>query len=139
MTPQFSSYVEVRTIGSLATSYPGMLVQVSNTTVADTVDSYVAIHILASDDVTPIDIGVNAKSRNVGVVQIDVYTPKDTGAGEGGDIAKVCSKIFKRLTANIGTEGQATFKDPSILDRGTVRGRHKTEMRVPYRYDFVDE
>lgn len=139
MTPQFISYVESRTINALGTSYPGMQVQVSNMTVTETGATFVAVHVLASDDVTPINLGIESKSRNVGIIQIDVYTPKDMGAGEGGTIGKVCAGLFKRITVSVWTEGQATFKDPVILDRGTVRGMHKTEMRVPYRYDFTDE
>lgn len=138
MTPTFCSKVETIFADAMAILYPDMSVYFSNSAVPKDLDEYAVIHIMASEDVIPINLGITAKSRNVGVIQVDVYTPQDTGAGLGSTIANAIGKVFKRQVVAAGTEGQITFKDSSVVDRGEVRGRHKQQMRVPYRYDFSD-
>jgi len=138
MTPNFFSFVESRFQTFMNAEYPTMNIYFSNSPVPEDVAEYAVISILASEDVLPINLGIESKSRNPGLIQVDVYTPKDTGAGEGQAIAYFASRIFKRQVLAVGVEGTVTFKDPSVQDRGEVRGRHKEQMRCPYRYDFKD-
>lgn len=138
MTPQFASFVEERFSVAMQTQYPGMSFYFSNSKVPTDLDEYAVLHIMSSEDVMPINLGITAKSRNVGLIQVDVFSPKDIGAGRAQNIAYYTGSIFKRQVLQVGTEGLITFKDPSVVDRGEVRGRHKQQMRVPYRYDFQD-
>jgi hypothetical protein len=138
MTPTFFSYVEARFQAFMSAEYPTMKLYYANPPLAEQVGEYAVIHILASEDVLPTNLGIESKSRNVGIVQVDVYTPKDTGAGEGQAIAYYASRIFKRQVLSVDREGVVTFKDPSVMDRGEVHGKHKEQMRCPYRYDFKD-
>lgn len=137
MTPEFKTSVEELFQTEFPTAYDVPIV-FSNAPIPDSVPSYVALHIMASDDTDPINIGIKSKSRNVGVIQVDVYTPKDTGSGLAIRMAYAAGKVFKRKNVIVGAEGLIVYKDPSIQDRGEVRGRHKHMMRVPYRYDFKD-
>lgn len=138
MTPNFIRFVETRFQDNFSLLYPAVPISFSNVPVLKKIDTFVSLHVLASEDTMPINIGHEAKSRNVGIIQVDVYTPKDQGAGEAYEIAYASGNIFKRRSISVGTEGLVVFKDPSIQDRGEVRGRHKHMMRVPYRYDFSD-
>ena len=138
MTPNFIRYTESRFNTEFVALYPNVPIFFSNVPVPNTVDTFVSFHIMASEDTLPINVGQEAKSRNVGLVQVDVFAPKDQGAGEAYEIAYACGHIFKRQSWIIGSEGLAVFKDFSIQDRGEVRGRHKHMMRIPYRYDFSD-
>lgn len=138
MTPEFIQYVETKFQAEFSVLYPNVPIMYSNVPVPDTVDTFVCIHVMASEDTIPINVGIKAKSRNVGLIQVDVFTPKDQGAGEAYKMAYASGGIFKRVDANVASEGHAVFKDPTIQDRGEVRGRHKHMMRVPYRYDFTD-
>lgn len=138
MTPEFIRFVETRFQTEFPLVHPGIPMLFSNVPVAKTVDTFVCLHVLASEDTMPINLGRLAKSRNVGLIQVDVFTPKDQGAGEAYQMAYDAGMIFKRQDLNVGSEGLVVFKDPAIQDRGEVRGRHKHMMRVPYRYDFQD-
>lgn len=138
MTPTFIRFTEKRFQDLFSAAYPSVPIFFSNVPVPDTVTSYVGMHVLASEDTMPINVGHEAKSRNVGLIQVDVYTPKDTGAGLAYTMAYAAGMIFKRQDLLVGSEGNVVFKDPSIQDRGEVRGKHKHMMRVPYRYDFKD-
>jgi hypothetical protein len=138
MTPAFIQFCETRFQTEFSLLNPQMPILYSNVPVPDTVDAFVCLHVMASEDTMPINIGHEAKSRNVGLIQVDVFTPKDEGAGEAYNMAYQAGMIFKRQDLSVGGEGLVVFKDPSIQDRGQVRGRHKHQMRVPYRYDFKD-
>ena len=138
MTPAFIRFCETRFETEFALLYPTIPQFFSNVAVPETMNSYVCMHVMASEDTMPINLGHEAKSRNVGLIQVDVFTPKDEGAGEAYEMAYAAGVIFKRQDLSVGTEGLVVFKDPSIQDRGEVRGRHKHMMRVPYRYDFRD-
>lgn len=138
MTPTFLSGVETYFSTYMQANHAGINFYFENSAVPEDLDTYAVLHILPSEDVLPINLGISSKSRNVGLIQVDVYTPKDTGAGVGNSLAAAIGRSFKRKTMNMGTEGFAVFKDPSVQSRGNVRGRHKEQMRCPYRYDFED-
>ena len=74
---------------------------------------------------------ITAKSRNVGILQVGVYTAKDGGEGQGGDIAQFAGRIFRRQVRSVTTEGTVTYKDPTTMSMGTVRGRNMQVVRVP--------
>lgn len=138
MTPELKADLETLFTAQMTILYPGMPLLFSNVPVPDTVDVYAVMHVLASEEAFPINLGIESKTRNVGLIQVDVFTPKDQGSGEAHRIAYAAGNIFKRQVRNILTEGTVTLKDPSVTDRGEVRGRHKQMMRIPYRYDFKD-
>jgi hypothetical protein len=137
MTPDFVAFVEGRLKASIEAAYPGIPIMFSNVPVANTVDTFIAVHVMASDTALPISLGLSAYSRNVGVIQIDVFTPKDKGSGSASRIALFCGKILHRVRGVVSDEGVATFKDYAIQDRGEVRGRHKHMVSIPYSYDFI--
>jgi hypothetical protein len=77
-----------------------------------------------------------SKNRNVGIVQVDIYVPKDQGAGEARTTAVAAGKYFQRLSLSVAGEGFAQFKESSISGRGEQRGRYKHMAVIPYYYDF---
>jgi hypothetical protein len=138
MTPDFIAAVETRFRDGMRATHPTLPLFYSNVPVPDTVETFAVIHVMASDQVNQIHLGATSRSRNNGLVQIDIYTPKDIGAGEGMRIAHRAAKLFKRAGFFVTTEGFARFRDASIQDRGEARGRHRAMVRVSYRYDFND-
>jgi hypothetical protein len=135
MTDDFISYCETRFRDYIRAEYPRMEILFSNLD-APSDETFVVLHVMVSDLVIPLSLGKAADSRNVGFLQIDIYTKKNIGTGLSRRIAKYAATIFQRHNAIITTEGNATFKDCAIMDRGEVRGRHKREIRVAYSYDF---
>ena len=138
MTPEFASYVETLWEAFMQTDYPAVPIFFDNADAPEnTASSYAVIHIMASEDTMPINTGINAKSRNVGVIQVDVFSSVDIGPGEAHGIANECGKLFKRRVAAVMNEGTVTFKDFSAVSRGQMAGKFKYMMRIPYRYDFT--
>lgn len=137
MTPLMIADAETFFINSMTSEYPTMQLIFANDDPPDTQAIYSCIHVMASEDVIPINLGITSKSRNVGVVQVDVFAPPDVGAGAARERAFYIAGQFKRRVANVGVEGTVTYKDPSIVSRGQVSGRYKYMMRIPYRYDFT--
>ena len=139
MTPDFLSAVEEFFANYMAANHAGVPFFFENSKASNEQGLHAVIHILPSEDVLPINLGITSKSRNVGLVQVDVYGPKDTGAGPTNTLAYQIGKAFKRQQLTIVAEnGHCVFKDHSVQSRGEVRGKHKEQMRVPYRYDFQD-
>lgn len=138
MTPTFNSTVESFFDAYMQANQPSIPFYFTNSDVPEDLGIFVVFHILASEDVLPINLGIDAKSRNPGLIQIDVYAPKGVGGGPSNTLAYNIGRAFKRLVLPVATEGYVTFKDPSVQDRGEIRGRHKEQVRVPYRYDFSD-
>ena len=139
MTPLFASFVEELWQAGMQSEYPAVPIYFDNADAPDNDNTtYAVIHIMASEDTMPINLGVTAKSRNVGVIQVDAFSPVDIGPGAAHAIAKYSGTLFKRLVSPVGNEGTATFKDYSAQSRGQMGGKFKYMMRIPYRYDFTE-
>ena len=139
MTPNFHTEVESFFAAYMAANHAGVPFYFDNSKVPKNQEIYVVFHALPSEDVLPINLGITSKSRNVGLIQVDVFGPKDVGAGSANTLAYNIGRAFKRRQLTIVADnGHLVFKDPSIQPRGPVQGKHKEQMRVPYRYDFQD-
>jgi hypothetical protein len=100
------------------------------------VSSYVRFFVLPSEDTVPIGIGETAKSRNIGIVQANVYGPRSKGGGPTHRIATVIWKALSRLQMEVLGEGAIFFKEGSVLDMDITGEEYLHITRVPYRYDF---
>lgn len=139
MTPNFHAEVETFFSNYMTVNHVGVPFYFDNSKVPKNQEIYVVFHALPSEDVLPITVGINAKSRNVGLIQVDVFGPKDVGAGSANKLAYDIGRAFKRRQITIVSDnGNLVFKDPAVVPRGPVQGKHKEQMRVPYRYDFQD-
>ncbi|AWY09163.1 hypothetical protein vBRpoSV10_41 [Ruegeria phage vB_RpoS-V10] len=136
MTPNMISAVEAFALTVMAGPYSSIPCIMSGQAVPEKAKTYVRFWVIPSEDVMPIGLGEDAKSRNVGIVQVDVYGPKDKGAGQTGNIAEYIRKQFHRLPLAVGSEGWVVFKDAGVKDMGDLGEEHRQMMRVPYRYDF---
>lgn len=137
MTPDFVAAIETRFRDGMVAEYGSDFpLYYSNVPVPEGVEDFAVVHVINDNETRPINLGGEAKSRVVGIVQIDVFTPKDTGAGKGKRIAQVAGRIFHRQKFHVTSEGHVTMGDLYIEDRGEVRGRHKEMCSIPYRYDF---
>lgn len=136
MTPTMISTCEAFIIDKVRDAYPNVPLVMSGQAVPSKTSVYIRLYVLASDEVLPMSLGIEANSRNVGLIQADVYGPKDRGAGETGDIAFFLAKQFRRKTLFAGEEGTIVFRDAAVKDMGDDEEEHRQSMRVPYRYDF---
>lgn len=137
MTPDFASHVETLWQAFMQANHPAVSIFFSNADAPENdLTNYAVIHIMASEDTVPINTGINAKSRNVGVIQVDSFSPIDVGPGAAHAVADACGLLFKRRVDSVTSEGTVTFKDYSAVSRGQIGGKYKYMMRIPYRYDF---
>lgn len=137
MTPKMIGTLEATIIAYLQANHPTTTLLMSGQAVPNKSSLYVKFFVIPSADTIPINIGKSAKSRNVGIIQIDVRGPTDRGAGPTGDLAWELAKFFARKEVNIPSEGLVTLKDPSVIDMGERGEEHWQVGRVPYRYDFT--
>ena len=139
MTPNFLSAIEEFFVNYMTANHPGVPYFFDNSKATKEQAIHAVLHVLPSEDVIPINLGITSKSRNVGLIQVDVYGPKDEGSGPTNTLAYQIGRAFKRQQLTIVSEdGHCVLKDHSVQSRGEVRGKHKEQMRIPYRYDFKD-
>lgn len=135
MTPLMVSDAQVLFTDRMAVLYPGMPLVFENTNVADLTGYYAVFHVMPGESM-PLCLGVNAKSRNVGMIQIDVVGPLEKGRKEAFNRAYAAGRIFRRQVRTIGVEGQVTYKDPYTRSMGEQNGKHVEMTRIEYRYDY---
>lgn len=100
---------------------------------------YGRFDVVPSDETVPVGLGITAKSRNVGLLQLKVYGPKNNGMGVMEDIARDMRKIMHRKDFRVGTEGKLTLKDSNQITMDQVSGEEVyVIVRVPYVYDFME-
>ena len=137
MTPNMLSAVESFAISEMAAQYPDIPVLPSGVAVPRSASIYVRIWVISSDETVQVAFGNTARSRNVGIVQCDVYGPKDKGAGPTGAVAQYLAKKLTRWTTDVvEDQGYLTLKDASVVDMGDDAEEHRQTVRVGYRYDF---
>jgi hypothetical protein len=136
MTPKMIGTLEAEVIAEMLAEFPDTPVTMSSQPISPTAALYAVFHVIASDEALPVGMGKTARSRNVGVVQLDVLGPRDMGAGPTGDIAYHIGQFLKRREILVAGEGLIVMKDPTIRDFGVNNEEHRYVMRCPYRYDF---
>ncbi len=136
MTNAFQAFVEGRLFTLLGTAYPGLDIRAAGQEPSQAATA-VVVQVLASDESYPTHLGRAAKSRNVGIVQVDVYFPPDQGDGPGTALAEDAAALFTRLDAPVAGEGRVRFKDGTVSPRGEMNGKRKVRARIPYEYDYT--
>lgn len=98
--------------------------------------TWVALHILGSDDSFQANLGVtNVTERHVGIVQIDIISPEDSGTKTTAEIADFCGKIFSRYEVKSAANESITFKTPSHTPMGVENGQYRHMVRISFRRD----
>jgi hypothetical protein len=137
MTPAMVSACEQFILTTIASAYPTLPVYMSGQPIKGNIPVYARFWVIASDESVPVGFGIDARSRNVGIIQVDVMGPKDQGAGETADIAKTFRDALHRLPIEVPGEGWVILKDATIKDIGDVGEEHRQMVRVPYRFDIA--
>ena len=138
MTPIMIGTIESVVIDYLNTAHPDYPVYMSGETIPSAQTKYCRFWVIPSNETFPVGMGVTAKSRNVGIVQLDVIGLADIGAGETSNVASSFVKFFSRESYAIPSEdGYLTLKDGVVMDSGKVGESHRGVARIGYRYDFA--
>jgi hypothetical protein len=137
MTPNMTTAVETHFQTYMDTNHPGVSVIYDNVDIPSDESVYVLISILASDESVPVGMGKTAKSRNVGLIQVDAMSPSGIGAGRAQDLAQAAANAFARMELSVPSEGQLTFGDPTVIPGEGDKTTYRRIMRVPYSYDFT--
>jgi hypothetical protein len=131
------SAVEAFFLNAMQAEYPsGWAFYMSGQAVKALTPRYMRLWVIPSDEAMPLGLGADVRSRNVGIIQVDIYGPKDRGAGETGIPCMFARNLFHRLPLEVPGEGWVVFKDAAIKDMGDAGEEHRQMMRVPYRYDI---
>lgn len=96
---------------------------------------WASFNILWGDGVQA-SIGEPSVDRYVGLIQLDIYQPDNSGTKASNDLADYFSKLFRRYQIKPSPNNALTFRTPSLFFLGnTNRGFITTTVRVPFRRD----
>lgn len=81
------------------------------------------------------NLGGQRTTRHVGVLQIDVLYPKDTGKGPVEQIATGCADLFDEWSAILDDNARLNFRTPVIKGMGTKAEFVRVVVSIPYWRD----
>jgi hypothetical protein len=85
------------------------------------------------------NLGGKRTVRHVGVLQIDVLYPKDTGMGSVEELATACSKLFDEWSTILDDNARLNFKTPVLKDLGSKYEFVRIAVSIPYWRDENSE
>jgi hypothetical protein len=96
---------------------------------------WVALDIISSNG-RPICIGQDAPTRWLGILQVTIYAPEDSGPIEALDLADQAGDIFKRKRIDCGS-GYIQFRDPSLAQYAPRNNGYLCRIvDIPFYRDF---
>ena len=138
MTPSMISACEAHMINTFSAAYPDIPVFMEGQARDPNARLYALFWVIPSEDNFKMGIEDGGKSRNVGIIQADVYGPKDFGAGPTHNVAMFIAKQFHRRPIEVAQDqGWVVFRDASVTSKGIEGEQIRQMVRVPYRYDFM--
>lgn len=101
--------------------------------------SYVEFTILSGDsrraNLGDPNKGAMRTVRHVGVLQIDVMVPKDTGMGRGTRLAERCASLFDEWAHALPDRATVHFKTPRVTTMGIGGEFQRFTVSIPYWRD----
>lgn len=70
--------------------------------------------------------------RNVGLVNINIFTPEGVGSSSARTLADTAAGIFRGVTVD-----DITFRAPSIRTLGVMNGWYQTNLSIPFFRDTL--
>lgn len=136
MTPKMISAVEAAALTYINSTWAAYKLYMNDTPIPANSTKYSRIWVIASDSTTPMELG-RGKSRNVGIIQLDVFDAPDIGSGPTGDVAMGFIKAFSRKDILIPLEsGNLVLGDGTYRSSSKEGEYSKGIASIPYRYDF---
>lgn len=138
MTPLMVSTCE-RLVGEHFDAELGAKIYFKGQDIPDGASTYVRFFVVASPDTYPMGLGMDAKKRNIGLLQMNCYGPRSKGGGKTHRIAHELWKFLTRREFEVLGEGMVVLKEGAVLDMDIIGEEYLHIVRVPYRYDFKIE
>lgn len=131
---EFRAYVEPRFAEEFSALYPHKI-QFPNIKFAPPKNApYVAFNNLMGDMI-PVTLGSVKFDRHIGILQVDVLVPEETGGRDAGLIAEHCAGLFGNLTFRISDVQVVRFKPSTVRTMGAQNGWFRVMVRTPYWRD----
>lgn len=129
------SAIESRLAGHLSTQQPPVTLFFENTKgTKPSKAPYVEFTVLEGNS-RRANLGGNRTVRHVGVLQIDVMWPKDTGMGGVERLASKCGSWFDEWSVKLEDDASLNFKTPRQTTMGIAGEFQRIAVSIPYWRD----
>lgn len=88
------------------------------------------INVIVADSINA-EIGTGLH-RNVGIISVNIYVPRNTGTADARNKADLAASIFRDAQFN-----GITCRSPKVVDVGEIEEWYVINMSVPYYRDEV--
>jgi hypothetical protein len=115
-------------------TYPTIPIKFSNAPFTQPETMWITVHIVEGNAM-PASMGIKAIDRHVGLVQIDVLAPINTGTAQADQVAEFAGNLFRRQNFVLTDGAYVRFKVPQYRYMGEDNGFARFMMRIAYWRD----
>jgi len=98
---------------------------------------FVLVYIIVGDQVRQ-NLGERYTIRHISILQIDIYTPDDTGTKVLNDVADFLAKRFREQEYQLSDGDRLLVKPPQMIAGEAARGFERLTLRFPLWRDALD-
>lgn len=96
--------------------------------------NHIVLTILDGDS-RPADIGNKTVDRHVGIVQIDVLIPEDSGSAPAKKMADYFGNAFRKIDVILEDGARLVTKIPEYKNMGTKNSFYRYVISIPFKRD----
>lgn len=128
------SYAENSLATFMNANYPSVPVKYSNVPWRQPETEWVDIHVLDGKAFAA-ELGRVAVDRHVGLLQVDVLVPRNTGTSAAFQLIEAICNIWRKVDVSLSDNAVVKFRIPEFHDMGENGGFYRVCGRVPYIRD----
>lgn len=134
-TESFREVVSGHFASQWVSQYPLVPISFENVKFAQPTDTAWVNFIIVPGDRFATAIGQNAGRRQMGVLNIAVMVPQDTGSKASNEMVDHIVSIFEDLKLTVTAFGRANFFNTEVRKRGNISGYYTQNVQIEFQYD----
>jgi len=128
--------LETRLLAQMTANYPGDVeINWQNVDLEKATEMVLVAPCMLEGKRMPSTVG-RTHLRSIGIFQVDVLTPKDTGTGLRDEIAEFIGDFFAAVSYNLSDGGYAIMDEPEFKYMGMRNGRDRLVISISYQIDL---
>ncbi len=100
-----------------------------------TAGEWIALKIVPGDGMQA-SLGQTKLSRQLGLVMVQVFTPKNSGTRRALDLADLIGSIFRHQTKT-SSDVSVIFREPQMGDVGERMDNFQTNVQIPFQGERI--
>lgn len=121
-------------LSAMTAAYPSVKIKFQNANFRQPETPWIAFFMLDGKSLQA-NLGASSVDRHVGLVQIDVQVPNNSGTKNGNAIAEFCGNVFRKTRVVLDDGAVVRYRTPEFTSLGEQVGFYRIMCRVAYWRD----